>query len=87
MTKAEVPLEGEEEINSTPKTTLCKNIKEHQAQGYGVNEDNDPVPDNIPNSDTNEDNPTQNCWDWDGIHRRKSAGHSHDRASLSGFQK
>ena len=33
----------------TPREIICKNINELQSQGYEVDDDNDPVPDNIPN--------------------------------------
>ena len=45
-------------MRTTPRATLCKNINEIRAQGYEVDDENDPVPDNIPNSVTQQDTPT-----------------------------
>ena len=51
-------MEGEEEMCITPKSTLQKNTIELQAQGYEVDDDNKPVPNNTPNPDTQWDTPT-----------------------------
>ena len=82
---AEITLEGEDKMRITPGATLRKNINEVRAQGYEVDDDNGPVPDNIPNKDTQRYIPTYNTRVWDGIDCRKTAGHRHERARMSGF--
>ena len=81
----EIPMEGEEEMCITSKSTLQKNINELRAQGYGVDDYNKPVLYNIPTSETQSYNPTYKSWGWYGIDRIKEAGHRHNRDGLSGF--
>ena len=55
---AEFPLKGEEDMCITSKATLFVNINELWSQGYEVDDDNKPVPDNIPNPETQKDTQT-----------------------------
>ena len=54
-----------------PRETLRGNLNELRAQGYEVGDDNDPVPENVPNPETQKDTPTYKTWVWDGIDIRK----------------
>ena len=67
----EVPLEGEEDMRIAPRATLLENINELRSQGYEVDDENNPVPNNISNSVAHQDNPTHKCWCWDSIYCRK----------------
>ena len=51
----------------TLKKKAFKKINELRAQGYKVDDDNEPVPDNIPNSETQRYTPTYKPWGLGGI--------------------
>ena len=72
-------------MHITKKTTLHKNINELRAQGYEIDDDNEPLPDNIPNPETQQDTPTYKPWGWYGIGRKKLAVYCHERARMFVF--
>ena len=67
--------------------TLHKNINKLQAQVYEGDDDNGPVPNNIPKLETQRDKSTYKRWGWDGIDQIKSSGYCYERDGLSGFGK
>ena len=69
----------------TPRATIFENINELQAKVYEFDDDNDPVPDNIPDPETQQDTPTYKPWGWGGIDCRKAAGNQHERDRVSEF--
>ena len=60
------------------------------AQGIDVDDDNEPVPENIPPAGSDIDNNNNihgQTWGWNGTCNRKSNHHSHEGAKIEGMSK
>ena len=78
-------IEGGKGMRIAPKATLRENINELQAQEYSVRDDNQPVPDNISNPETQQYTQTYSPWGWYGIDSIKSAAYYYERDRMSVF--
>ena len=83
--KTEIPLGVEEYTWLLLVETHYKNINKHCEKGYKVDDDNNPVTNNIPNLHTYWYNMTYNNCGWGFIYRGKVAVQHYERYMLSGF--
>ena len=80
---APVPAPGGEEETAAPVVeTVREEIVQVVADGFDVDDDNLPAPENIP--DPTDNSKHQQEWGWDGICRRRQAQNSDHPAYMKG---
>jgi hypothetical protein len=79
--------QADDELRGIPVITddIQENIARLRAEGYGVDDDNEPAPENVPNNNNNtaNNNTTYQGWGSQTICHRRSQGHRFENARLS----